>query len=136
MSFLVAVVLAAAAAGASGCSWPSSGEHPALVMCGTTLQAEGGGPEIAPYPAMRGSSAIDGIHGTGPLYFQVASGCAHGSRVTWLPRSAAVLVNAAYAADGQAVVVVLRPTAPPTAFRLVVTRDGRVAGSVTVEFAS
>jgi hypothetical protein len=133
---LTGVVLAAIAACVSGCVYPSSGQHPGLVMCGTTLQPAGGGAGIAPDPVLRGSHSVSYGTGNGPLYFQVAPGCAHGNHVTWIPRSAAHLVDAAYASDGLAVVVVLQPTRPLTAFRLVATRNDRVVGTVTVRPAS
>ena len=77
-----------------------------MQICGKTQQAAGGGPEIAPYDATRGATTVEFL-GTGPLYFQVAPGCAHGSHVTWIPGSAAHLVNASYASDGLATAVVL-----------------------------
>jgi hypothetical protein len=57
----------------------------------------------------------------------------HGSLVTWTPRSAAHLVGAAYASDGLAAAVVLRPTKSGACFRLVVTRGSRVIGSVAMQ---
>jgi len=106
-----------------------------MVICGTTLQAAGGGNEIAPYDATRGATTIDFL-GTGPLYFRVAPGCVHGSHVTWIPRSAAHLVKASYASDGLATAMVLQPAASRARFRLVVTRNGRVIARVTAQPAS
>jgi hypothetical protein len=129
----VVAAAVAIATGLLGCSYPSSGEHPALVVCGTTLQDAGGGPEVAPYflrPTDRTITYIGGYQE--PLYFQMTLGCSHGSHVTWLPRSAARLVRAAYASDGLAVALVLQPRGPRAKFRLIVTRDGRVVASVII----
>jgi hypothetical protein len=130
---VVAAAVAAAAA-ISGCSYPSSGEHPALVICGAALEDAGGGPEAAADHLTRADRTITYISGyQTPLYFSVAPGCAHGSHVTWIPRSAAKLVRAAYASDGLAVAIVLQPSGPRATFRLIVTRDGRLVASVIVE---
>jgi hypothetical protein len=128
---LVAAAVAAAAA-VSGCSYPSSGEHPALIIAVPRWKT-GGGPEAAALPLSRFDRTITYVSGiTTPLYFSVALGCAHGSHVTWVPRSAAKVVRAAYASDGLAVALVLKPSGPRATFRLIVTRDGRVVASVII----
>ena len=73
------------------------------------------------------------LHSSDWLYFQVAHGCAHGSHVTWIPRSAARIARAAYASDGLAAAVVVEPTHPYTIYRLIATSNGRVVASYTVD---
>jgi len=72
----------------------------------------------------------------GLLFFRVARGCAQGTHVIWMPSSAAHLVKAGYARDGQMAAVVLKPTRPGAAFRLIATRNGKVLASATVKLAS
>lgn len=103
------------------------------MICGTTLQDAGGGAGQAPYYVLQAPATISYIPQTLPLYFQVAPGCAHGSQVTWTPRSAAHLVKAAYASDGLAAALVLQPTGHPKVFRLVVETSRRALRTITVQ---
>jgi len=57
--------------------------------------------------------------------FRIARGCDKGANLHWIPSSAAHLVKAAYARDGQADGVV-EASGPGAAFRLIGTRNGRV----------
>jgi hypothetical protein len=75
-------------------------------------------------------------NGVEVLMFRVARGCDKGAHVTWVPLSAAHLVKAADARDGQTVAVVLKPSRPRAAFRLIGTQNGKVVASATVKLAS
>jgi len=132
---LVAIVAAAGTMVATvlgGCSSASAGDSPPVVVCGTTLKAGGGAMPVL-WPARRWPHVL---HSSDWLYVQVAEGCAHGSSVTWVPRSAARIGRAAYASDGLAAAVVLQPTRPYTTYRLVAKSGGRVVASYTVDPAS
>ena len=132
------VALSAGAAGISGCAL--TGTHattaaPPTVVCGTVLMgASPAGPVVL--NATRRLPTINGTTVGGLLMFRVARGCDKGSHVTWVPSSAAHLVKAAYARDGQTAAVVLRPSGPHAAFRLIATRNGSVVASATVKLAS
>jgi hypothetical protein len=82
---------------------------------------------VIKYPTVRNGAEV--------LMFRVTRGCDKGARVTWVPSSAAHLVTAAYARDGQAAAVVLKPSGPRAAFRLLGTQNGKVVASATVKLA-
>jgi hypothetical protein len=105
---------------------------PPTVVCGTVLSNGAAGPVV--YDATRPLPTIKFTTVGGLLMFRVARGCAAGTHVTWVPASAARLVKAAYARDGQLAAVVLKP-AGHAAFRLTGTRNGRVVASATVRLA-
>ena len=131
---LAAAVLAAAVtAGVTGCVW-SSDAAPPTVVCGTTLDDGAMGVVVVdatlPYPG--GVYAVSNLDSL--FYIRVARGCAGGSHVTWIPSSAARLVRAAYAQDGQMAAVVLQPAGPPgVPFKVIGTRNGKVVASITVQ---
>jgi hypothetical protein len=106
---------------------------PPTVVCGTELSDSAAGAVVLDathrLPTVRYTTVGGG------LIFLVARGCSQGSRVTWVPESAAHLVKAAYAKDGQMAAVVLQPAGPGAAFRLIGTRDGVVVASATVKLA-
>jgi hypothetical protein len=106
---------------------------PPTVICGTELNDSAAGTVVLDatrrLPVIRYMTVGDG------LLFLVARGCSQGTRVTWVPRSAAHLVKAAYAKDGQMAAVVLQPDGPGAAFRLIGTRNGTVVASATVKLA-
>jgi hypothetical protein len=104
------------------------------VVCGTVLSTSAAGPVV--YDATRPLPTINHPTVGGVLMFRVARGCEEGTHVAWVPSSAAHLVKAAYAKDGQTAAVVLKPSGPHAAFRLTGTRNGRVVASTTVRLAS
>jgi len=128
---LTVAVLAATATGISGCAYTTNGLGP-LVVCGTNLE-DAGHADAVVHGDTPTYLTIYYVPADGQLNFIVAAGCARGSHVTWIPRSAAHIVKAAYARDGLAAGVALLPVQPLTAFRLVATRNGHVALAVTVK---
>jgi hypothetical protein len=107
---------------------------PPTVVCGTVLSRSAAGAVVS--DATRRRPTVTGTTAGGLLIFRVARGCDTGAQVRWIPSSAARLVKAAYARDGRMVAVVLQPSGPRTAFRLIGTRNGRVVASATVKLAS
>jgi hypothetical protein len=107
---------------------------PPSVVCGTVLNDSPAGAVI--YDATRRLPIIKYATVGGLLFFRVARGCNQGTHVTWVPSSAAHLVKAAYARDGQAAAVALEPTGPRAVFWLSGTRNGRVVASATVRLTS
>jgi hypothetical protein len=131
------LALSALAAGMTGCasSKPQvTAAAPPTVVCGTELSDSAAGAVVL--DATRQLPTIKYLTVGGVLIFLVARGCGEGTRVTWVPRSAASLVKAAYARDGQMAAVVLEPGGPRAAFRLTGTRNGTVVASATVRLAS
>ena len=106
---------------------------PPTVICGTELNDSAAGAVVL--DATRRLPTVRNETINGGLIFLVARGCNQGTQVTWVPRSAAHLVKAAYAKDGQMAAVVLRPAGPGAAFRLIGTRNGAVVASATVKLA-
>lgn len=107
---------------------------PPTVVCGTELSDSAAGPAV--FDATRHLPTVNYATVGGVLIFLVARGCSQGSRVSWVPRSAAHLVKAAYAKDGQMAAVVLQPEGPSASFRLTGTRNGVVVATATVNLAS
>ena len=123
--------------GVTGCA--SSEPHvttgaPPTVICGTVLNDSAAGAVV--YDATRQLSTVKHTTVGGLLIFRVARGCDEGTRVCWTPSSAAHLLKAANAKDGQTAAVVLEPTRPRAAFRLVATQNGRVVALARVKLAS
>jgi hypothetical protein len=132
-----ASVVTVLVAGVTGCtsSTPQvTSAAPPTVVCGTELSDSAAGPVI--YNATHHLPVIKYLTVGDVLMFRVASGCSQGTRVTWVPSSAAHLVEAAYASDGQMTAVVLAPNEPRAAFRLTGTRNGAVVASATIQLAS
>jgi len=106
---------------------------PPTVICGTVLSDSAAGAVVLdatrPLPTVKYETVGGG------LIFLVARGCSEGTRVTWVPQSAAHLVKAAYAKDGQMAAVMLQPDGAGVAFRLTGTRNGVVVASATVKLA-
>ena len=131
------VVVAAVCAGMAGCGGTGTptvtSAAPPTVICGTVLSNSAAGPVV--YNATRHLPTIKYQTVAGVLMFRVARGCDTGARVTWVPSSAAVLEQAAYARDGQMVAVVLLPSRPHAAFRLIATQNGQTVASATVNLA-
>jgi hypothetical protein len=100
------------------------------VVCGTVLSASDSGAVL--YNATRPLPVIRYETMGGLLYFTVSRGCAHGTRVSWVPSSAAQLVKTVCTGDGLLAAVVLRPATRRSAFRLTGTSYGRVVASATV----
>lgn len=136
--FLAAVVtMSAVPVGMTGCaaSEPQvTTAAPPTVVCGTVLNDSDAG--AVAYDATRQLPTVKHPTVGGLLIFRVARGCDTGTHVTWTPSSAAHLVKAANARDGQTAAVVLKPARPRAAFRLIATRNGRVVASATVKLAS
>jgi hypothetical protein len=131
------VTVSALVAGVTGCvsSTPQvSMAGPPTVVCGTELSDSAAAPVV--FNATRHLPTIKYLTVGGVLMFRVASGCSKGSHVTWVPSSAAHLIKAAYASDGQMAAVVLRPNEPRAAFRLTGTQNGTVVASATIQLAS
>jgi hypothetical protein len=129
-SWALAVAIAfAIATGMTGCS----NAGPPLVVCGTTLSNSPAVPVT--FDATRPLAAGNDQGPGGLIYIMVARGCDHGSHVTWDPSAAARLVKAAYAQDGQPVVVVLQPCGESASFRLTATQNGKIVASATVQGA-
>jgi hypothetical protein len=131
------VTMSAVPAGVTGCA--SSGSHvtmaaPPTVVCGTVLNESAAGAVV--YDATRQLPTIKYPTIGGLLFFRVARGCDKGTHVHWIPSSAAHLVKAAYAKNGQTAAVVLKPSRRRVAFRLIATQNGRVVASATVKIAS
>jgi hypothetical protein len=140
MALAAIVTMSVVAAGVTGCG-PSEPHElqvttaaPPTVVCGTVLNDSASGAVL--YDATRHLPTIKYISVGGLLFFRVARGCDQGTHVHWLPSSAAHLIKAAYAKNGQTAAVVLEPSKPRAAFRLIATQNGRVVASATVKFAS
>jgi hypothetical protein len=132
------ITFVSAAAALTGCSSSAppqtmNGAAP-TVVCGTELSDSAASPDVL--DATRRLPTVNYPTVGGVLIFIVARGCSQGSRVTWVPQSAAHLVKAAYASDGQMAAVVLQPDGPSAAFRLTGTRNGAVVAAATVKLAS
>jgi hypothetical protein len=108
----------------------SSGHGP-TVICGTVMARSAAGPYV--YDATRRLRTITDTTVGGVLMFRVARGCDHGSNVTWVPAASARLVKAAKARDGRTVAVVLKPSSPNAAFRLIAKRNSAVIASAIVK---
>ncbi len=124
-------VMVAAGVTAAGCAGGApvvTAEGP-TVVCGTVLKGT-----VAFY-MVSGRMPVIRHAGRSWLYFMVARGCARGSRVRWVPRSAARLVRTVRTQDGLAKAVELAPDRVPSSFRLTVFHDGKLAGSVTVRLS-
>jgi len=129
-----ALVVAAGVAGCgSGAPQYMSGAPP-TVVCGTVLNDSAAGAVM--YDATRQLPIITQETVGSLLFFRVSPGCGTGVTVRWTPASAARLVKAAYARDGQMSAVVLAPSGPDVAFRLTGTRNGKVVATATAELAS
>jgi hypothetical protein len=131
------VAMSAVPVGVTGCasSRPQvTTGAPPTVVCGTVLNDSAAG--AVAYDATRQLPTIKHPTVGGLLIFRVTRGCDAGTHVTWTPSSAAHLVKAADAKDGQVAAVVLNPARPRAAFRLIATRNGRVVASATVKLAS
>jgi hypothetical protein len=136
---LVLVTTASAlAGGVAGCAAPANPQQTTgaapTVVCGTELSDSAASPAV--FDATRHLPVIQYTTVGGVLMFVVARGCAKGTHVTWVPASAARLIKAAYAKDGQLAAVVLQPDRPQAAFRLIGTQNGAVVASATVKLAS
>ena len=130
------VTMSVGSVGMTGCSsepQATSGAPP-TVVCGTVLSDSVAGAVV--YDATRPLRIVRDLTVGGVLIFRVARGCDAGTHVTWTPASAAHLVKAVSARDGQTAAVVLKPARPHAAFRLIATRDGRVVASAVVKLAS
>jgi hypothetical protein len=132
-SVIAAFVLACAVTGCASSEPQVTTAAPLTVVCGTELSDSAAGAIV--FDATRQLSTIKYPTVGGVLIFLVARGCGQGTRVTWVPQSAAHLVKAAYARDGQMAAVVLRPDGPGAAFRLIGTRNGAVVAAATVKLA-
>lgn len=132
---LATVVTMATGAGATGCAnQPQvSVDAGPTAVCGTVLADSAAAPVV--YDATYHLPTINSLTLGGVLMFRVARGCNQGTHVSWVPPSAAHLVKAAYAADGQTAAVVLKPSRPHVAFRLISARNGRLVASATVKLA-
>jgi len=75
--------------------------------------------------ALRHAAGIKRLTVGGVLTFRIVRCCNGGTHVAWVPSSAAHLVEVAYARDGQMAGVVLQPSGPRAAFRLIGTRKDR-----------
>lgn len=129
---LAGVVASIFSTGVAGCGTNASSGAPPTVVCGTVLSGDtAAGPTV--FSAWEHLPTIKGTTVGGVLIFRVARGCDTGAHVTWVPSSAAHLVKAVYARDGQMVAVVLRPSGPHAAFRLIATRNGKTVASATVK---
>lgn len=132
-----AAAMTAAGTGVAGCApggLQMTAAAPPAVVCGTVLSASAAGPVV--FDATRRLPVIRYLTVGDVLMFRVARGCDEGAHVTWVPSSAAHLVKAAYAKDGQMAAVVLAPDVARASFRLTGTRNGEVVASATVKLAS
>lgn len=130
MRTISVVTLVAALGLVAGCgSAPEATAEGPTVVCGTTWR------QSAFYDATRRLTVVRDA-GNRPLSFLVAVGCAHGSVVRWVPRSAARLVQIARARDGLVKAITLKPARPDSSFRLTVMHDGKLLATVRVRPAS
>src|SRR5580698_9663039 len=133
----ITFVSAASVLAVTGCSSSAPPQAmngaPPTVVCGTELSDSAAEPVVL--DATRRLPTVRYVTVGGGLIFLVARGCDQGTLVTWVPQSAAHLVKAAYAKDGQLAAVVLQPDGPGAAFRLIGTRNGVVVASATVKLA-
>ena len=130
---IAASILACGVTGCTSSEPQTTTAAPATVVCGTELSDSAAGATV--FDATRQLPVIKYPTVGDVLIFLVARGCSQGTRVTWVPRSAAHLVKAAYAKDGQMAAVVLQPDGPGAAFRLTGTRNGAVVAAATVKLA-
>jgi len=131
------MTITAVGAGVTGCASrvpEVTTAAPPTVVCGTVLSESIAGPVV--FDATRRLPVIRHLTVGDVLMFRVARGCDEGADVSWVPSTAAHLVKAAYARDGQMAAVVLKPDGPHASFRLTGTRNGRVVASVMVKLAS
>lgn len=129
-AYIVAISVAVVG-GTAGCAANEpqvTTASPAMVVCGTVLNESASGAVL--YDATRRLPTIKYV--SGYLFFRVVRGCVHGADVSWLPSSAAHLIKAADAKNGQIAAVVLEPSNLHGTFRLVATQNGRVVASATV----
>lgn len=133
---LGAVVTMSTCAGLTGCAnQPQvSADAGPTTVCGTVLADSAAAPVV--YDATHHLPTINGLTVGDVLMFRVARGCNQGAHVRWVPATAAQLVKAAYAADGQMAAVVLKPSSAHAAFQLFATRNGQIVASATVKLAS
>jgi hypothetical protein len=137
ISALAAIVtMSAAPVGVAGCADKPqvTTAAPPTVICGTVLNDSAAGAVV--YDATRHLPIVKYTTVGDLMIFRVARGCNEGTRVRWIPSSAAHLVKAAHASDGQTAAVVLKPTSPRAAFRLIAMRNRRIVASATVKLAS
>jgi hypothetical protein len=130
------VAMSPVIAGMTGCalSQPQvTTAAPPTVVCGTVLNNSAAGAIV--FDATRRLPTIIGTTVGGLLLFRVARGCDKGAHVTWTPSSAAHLVKAAYARNGQPAAVVLKPSGPRAAFRLIATQSNKIVAAATVKLA-
>ena len=131
------MTIIAVGAGVTGCASrvpEVTTAAPPTVVCGTVLSESIAGPVV--FDATRRLPVIRHLTVGDVLMFRVARGRDEGADVSWVPSTAAHLVKAAYARDGQMAAVVLKPDGPHASFRLTGTRNGRVVASVMVKLAS
>lgn len=127
------VVTMSTGAGLTGCAHQPqvSVDAGPTTVCGTVLADSAAAPVV--YDATHHLPTINDLTVGGVLMFSVVRGCNQGAHVSWVPASAAHLVKAASAADRRTVAVVLKPSSPRAAFRLIATRDGGIVASATVK---
>jgi hypothetical protein len=131
---LAVVATSVVTVGAAGCGPPQvTTAAPPTVVCSTVLSSGPAGAVV--FDATRHLPTINGTTVGGLLIFRVARGCEKGANARWLPSSAAHLVRTAYAADGRAAAVVLKPSGPLASFRLIAKQDGKVVAAATVKLA-
>jgi len=130
-------VAAAAACIVSGglcaCSSPASsgGNGAPVVLCGTTFTPESNLFNF--YAGVTPAGQKDLYDGQEVLVISVSADCENGSHVSWSPRSAARIVQSAYAKDGLLAAISLQPTSPTAVFTVTATRDGKLVGTITCE---
>jgi len=109
----------------------SGGDGAPIVLCGTTFTPESN--LVNSYVGVTPAGGKDSFDGEAPgtLIISVAAGCDKGSHVSWSPRSAARIVQSAYAKDGLLAAVSLQPTSPTAVFTVTATREGKLVGTVT-----
>jgi hypothetical protein len=134
MALAVIVAMPAVAMGCASSNPRVTTAAPPTVICGTMLNDSAAGAIV--YDATHQLPTVKHLTVGGLLFFRVARGCDEGTHVTWMPSSAAHLVKTASARDGQTAAVVLKPSKPRAAFRLIAMRNNRIVASATVKLAS
>jgi hypothetical protein len=109
----------------------SGGDGEPVVLCGTTFTPESNLVNFWASVMPAGQREIYDGEAAEVLIISVSTGCDKGSHVSWSPRSAARVVQSAYAKDGLLAAISLQPTSPTAVFTVTATRGGKLVGTIT-----
>ena len=132
---VAAVATCIVSAGLSACTHDmySGGDGAPVMLCGTTFTPESNLVNFWASVTPAGQKDFYDGEAKEVLIISVSAGCGKGSRVSWSPRSAARIVQSAYARDGLLAAVSLQPTSPTAVFTVTATQGGKLVGTITCE---